>query len=403
MAMDAKVRAGMAALSMLVTSTAAAQDRTARELIDVVVREGPQAAAIRAGVDVTRSEQAARLAYPNPGVIYSREGAGFTEFLQAEQTLLIFGTQAALSRAGVAATSAAEAERDARLWALQAIAAGAVARLGAEQARLETAESYVAEIERVIEVLQVREREGEGSRFDRLRAEQERYEAARLVTEAAVAMTEARGALAALLPPDVPVGRVIDPIFAPRSVDPLASLQARARGRRPELRALEASRERTEHESDAAKKARLPAPTIFGGMKRADTGSERATGGIFGVSLSVPLFDTGAREAARWSAERLRIDAERTALEHEIHTEIARAVDTLALRQAAVRDDPQGSAADLTQIAAVAYREGAIGILELLDAFRTASRARLRSIDIQFEARLAQIALERAVGDILWP
>ena len=55
------------------------------------------------------------------------------------------------------------------------------------------------------------------------------------------------------------------------------------------------------------------------------------------------------------------------------------------------------------QIAEVAYREGEIGILELLDAVRTSSRARMRSIDIRFDARLAQIALERAVGDVLWP
>jgi outer membrane protein TolC len=54
-------------------------------------------------------------------------------------------------------------------------------------------------------------------------------------------------------------------------------------------------------------------------------------------------------------------------------------------------------------IAEVAYREGEVGILELLDAVRTSSRARLRSIEIRLEARLAQIALERAVGDVLWP
>ena len=59
-----------------------------------------------------------------PAVMYSREGAGFTEFLQVEQSLPVFGTRAALSRAGVAATAAAEAERDARLWMLRADAVG---------------------------------------------------------------------------------------------------------------------------------------------------------------------------------------------------------------------------------------------------------------------------------------
>ena len=73
------------------------------------------------------------------------------------------------------------------------------------------------------------------------------------------------------------------------------------------------------------------------------------------------------------------------------------------MRQAALSQEQQGAADELMQIAEVAYREGEVGILELLDAVRTASRARIRTIDLRLEARLAQIALERAVGDTLWP
>jgi cobalt-zinc-cadmium efflux system outer membrane protein len=73
------------------------------------------------------------------------------------------------------------------------------------------------------------------------------------------------------------------------------------------------------------------------------------------------------------------------------------------VRQAALSQDQQGAAEELVQIAEVAYREGEVGILELLDAVRTAARARNRSIDLRLDARLAQIALERAVGDTLWP
>jgi hypothetical protein len=102
----------IAAASLLLPSVATGQDRTEREVVELIVRDGPQARAIRAETEVTRREQLARLAYPNPSVTYSREGAGFTEFFQAEQSLPIFGTRDALSRAGVAATAAAEAERD---------------------------------------------------------------------------------------------------------------------------------------------------------------------------------------------------------------------------------------------------------------------------------------------------
>ena len=102
-------------------------------------------------------------------------------------------------------------------------------------------------------------------------------------------------------------------------------------------------------------------------------------------------------------AEHARVEAERASIESRIRSEIAGASEVLAVRQAALSQDQQGAADDLAQIAEVAYREGEVGILALLDAVRTVSRARIRSIDLRLDARLAQIALERAVGDVLWP
>ncbi len=401
MSMRAVVFLGIALVN--VPAQAAAQDRPAREVVDLIVREGPRATAARARVDPVRREQDARLSYPNPSITYSREGAGFTEFFQAEQTLQLFGTRAALARAGVAATSAAEAERDAALWALRTRAETAVAGLIAGQQRLEIAGSYRSELERLIEVLRTREREGEGSRFDRLRAEEELHESRQAETTAAVAAAEARAAVLAMLPPGVTLTRVTGSLYEARELPPVADLQARAEASRPELKALGALADRTGLEADAARKARLPSPALFGGLKRADTDTGRVNGGLIGVSLSVPTFDRGARDVARWSSERLLIEAERAALVREIRVEIERATEVMSLRRAAVDADQGAASAELVTIATVAYRDGAVGILELIDAHRAASRARFRSLDILFETRLAQVALERAVGDILWP
>jgi outer membrane protein, heavy metal efflux system len=399
----AQVSAWIAVWGLAVSSSANAQDRTERDVVDLIVRDGPQARAIRAEAEVVRREQLARLAYPNPGVMYSREGAGFTEFLQVEQVLPVFGTRAALARAGVAATAAAEAQRDARLWALRADATALVARVIAEQERLQAAEALIREVEKLIEVLRVREREGEGSRFDRLRAEQELREARQTSVSAAVALADARSAVSALLPRDSAVSRIAGRPHEERSVPALETLIMRASSTRAELRALQLSAERTMLESDAARRARLPAPVVFGGLKRADNDQRRDRGGVVGVNVSLPLFDSGAREAARWTAERARLEAERAAIEHEIRAEIARAAEALALRQAAISGDQLTAGEELTRIAEVAYREGEMGILELLDAVRTSSRARMRGIEMRLDLRLAQIALERAVGDILWP
>jgi cobalt-zinc-cadmium efflux system outer membrane protein len=381
-----------------------AQDRTEQDVVDLIVRHGPQARAIRAESEVTRREQLARLPFPNPEVTYSREGAGFTEFLQVEQSLPVFGTRDALSQAGVAATAAAEAEGDARLWALRTDAAATVARLTTAQARLDAAQAHTRDVERLIEILRTREREGEGSRFDRLRAEQELRDTRQVATSAAVDVADARATVAAMLPRDVALGRITPAVTAPQpspaSVDALVT---RAISTRAELRALQRFADRAELESEAARRARLPAPTLFGGLKRADAGSGHERGGVFGVNVSLPLFDAGGRDVAHWQAERSRVEVVRASLEHQIRAEVTRASEALALRQTALSEDAERAGDELTQIAEVAYREGEVGILELLDAVRTASRARMRSIELKLDARLAQIALERAVGDVLWP
>ena len=177
----------------------------------------------------------------------------------------------------------------------------------------------------------------------------------------------------------------------------------RALSARAELRALQRAADRAGLEADAARRARLPEPVIGGGLKRADGEPGDRRGAVFGVTAAVPLFDTGNRDAARWTAERTRAEAARTAIERGIRTDIIRATQALAMRQAALAREVESEADELTAIADVGYREGELGILELLDAVRTAARARMRALELQLDARLAQIDLERAVGDDLWP
>ena len=393
----------IAAVGLLAPSLAAGQDRTERDVVELVLRDGPQARAIRAETDVTRREQLARLAYPNPSVSYTREGAGFTEFLQVEQALPLFGVRGALERAGVAATAAAEAERDVRLWALRGEAAAAVARLAAEHARIATAQAHIGEVERLIEILRTREREGEGSRFDRVRAEQELRDTRRVLTDATAAAAAARATLTGMLPAGTALGNVTGAPAPAASVATADTLIAKAASARAELRALQQLGERATFEADAARRARRPSPTVFGGLKRADDLRGREAGGVFGVSASLPLFDSGSRDAARWDAERARVEAERVSIESRIRGEISGAREVLGVRLAALEQEPSGAGDELVQMAVVAYREGDVGILELLDAVRVSARARMRIIDLRLDSRLAQLALERAVGVILWP
>jgi outer membrane protein TolC len=385
-------------------TTVDAQELSESQLVELIVRDGAQARAIHLDVDVVRREQAARAVLSNPSIAYSREGAGYTEFLQAEQFLPIFGSRRAVVRAGAAATLAAEAERDGRLWHLRADARALVAQLLAEQEKVEASAVTIREVDRIIGLLRIREKEGEGSRFDRVRAEQELAEARQISLEAAASATEARASIAAVVADGNRVTRVAGTLYVDLPIPTLETLSARALTTRAELRALTAASERFRLEADAARRAKLPAPKIVGGLKRADGAMGRESGGLLGVNVTVPLFDSGRRESARWLAERDRTEAERALTRQSIRAQVAATSEVLALRQQAIRAADAASPADeLTRIAEISYTEGEARILELLDAHRTASRARIRSIDMRLAARLSQIALERVVGDSIWP
>jgi outer membrane protein, heavy metal efflux system len=388
---------------LLLPASAMAQDRTERELVDLIVRDGPRSIAIRTGAEVVRLEQAARLALPNPALLYSREGAGFTEFLQVEQTLPVTGARAALGRTGAAATAAADAERDRDLWRLRTGAATSVARLVAASQLLDGYLAQRRDIRRLVDILQIREREGEGSRFDRLRAEEELRDVDQLVAGAEAAVADLRGLVAGLLPSGSTWSRVsglVDPL-APH--DPVDRLAARATTSHAALRLLAREADRARHEADAARLARRPEPTITAGLKRADDGPARASGLLVGLRMSVPFFDRGGRDTALWDAARVRTERTRDAVEHAIRRDIDRAVDVLAVRRAALAAEDGVSGEEVLRIAELAYSEGEIGILELLDAVRTAARARTRRVEARLDTRLAQIDLEHAVGDVLWP
>ena len=160
-------------------------------------------------------------------------------------------------------------------------------------------EPHMREVERLIEILRTREREGEGSRFDRLarRTGAPRHASACYVRggSARRSARDGLGHAAARCPLTRLRARRGRRSRPSRRAD---ALFTRATSTRAELRALQHLAERATFEADAARRARLPSPTLFGGVKRADELSGRQNGGVFGLSVSVPLFDAGGREAA---------------------------------------------------------------------------------------------------------
>jgi cobalt-zinc-cadmium efflux system outer membrane protein len=84
-----------------------------------------------------------------------------------------------------------------------------------------------------------------------------------------------------------------------------------------------------------------------------------------------------------------------------MQSEIQGAREVLTIRRealAAYQPELASEGAELTRMTRVAYEEGEVGILELLDSLRVNRLASLRLLELQAGVREAFIELERAVG-----
>ena len=190
----------------------------------------------------------------------------------------------------------------------------------------------------------------------------------------------------------------------------LDELRARAIASRADYRAEQKDLARYKLEELAARRLRIPDPQVSAGLKRADvvSGAEpnpfsnlTRTGVVFSLSVPLPVFNSGRYEVARYQAEQEQATARAAVLARHIQTEIRGAREVLTIRRdalAAYQRELESAGVELTRITRVAYEEGEVGILELLDSLRVNRLASLRLLELQAGVREALIELERVVG-----
>lgn len=380
-----------------------AQEWTEANVVQKFLEQSPHAREMRARIAVAEAEARGRTLYTNPTVNYSRESAGFTEFFQAEQTLPITGRLKFLKQAGASSVRATEADGAFSLWQARTSLRRAFFRVLATQQRESLYSASTKQIESVIQVLRDREKEGEGTKFDRLRAERERAE---LMAEMALIRADTaleRAQLLAFLPPETAIATVSGQIES--SPLPLSAneLVQRAMAAREDYRAELKRAEQYRFEQRAAERLRYPEPILNAGLKRADVGMGGTVNGpVIGITVPIPLFNKGQTEVARFTAEQERVAARLQILSQQIRASVEGTVQAFNIR-AKTRDEYARELADtgpeLVRIATVAYQEGEIGILQLLDAYRTQRLAQLRMLDIHTAVKEAQLELEKVIGE----
>lgn len=401
-------KARVAAVLIFLTpaaAAAAAETVTEPDAVRLFLEQSPQARLVPLIEQSVAAELRRDAPVSNPAVAYQVEDAAGVrdEFLTFQQELPITGRRKLVRAAADAGALAAG------LVARQELRASAAAvRLSFYEVMyrenvFDRLRQGAGRLERIVDVLAKRESEGEGSGYDRLRAEQEQAALGIETAEAESALSAARSRFGSFFDPAwrMESARLEGTLELTEGLPETEEAVRLALAQREDLMALRTEAQRLDLERQAARRTRVPEPTLSAGWKRVEIGDFGDTGFIAALAVPLPIFDRGEVGTARATADLERAKLEAEILERQVRADVKAALARERTAREAARRHGESvvqRAADLRKIAELAYDEGEAGILELLDAYRTALSSELRALGVRYEAKRAAIERQRAIG-----
>lgn len=359
--------------------------------------------AARAAVDVARADILAAGRWPNPRFTFNREAvAGIAEdMLMVSQVLPVTGRRRLEIGAAAAGADAAAHRADDRIRRLRADLRLAFTNLWAAQEQEREFARAGERFDELARILGAREAAGDSAGFDRLRAEREvlDVDTSRALTAGERARAQAILAGFLSVPRDAPI-EAVTPSAPGATLPAVDELMARAEAARGDLIALTRELDSAGLAELAAGRRAIPEPELVAGTKTSNLAGG-GVGSILSVHVAIPLFDRAQpeRAAAQGRARQARAEAE--VLRQTIRAQIG-AWRAAVVERRGVADRHRAAlaagTADIERIARVSYEAGERGILELLDAYRSGSSARIRQAELDAAVREAEIELEFVSG-----
>jgi outer membrane protein TolC len=193
--------------------------------------------------------------------------------------------------------------------------------------------------------------------------------------------------------------------YAPLESTTLEKAMEAAKSSRADLKAQLKKEENARLTYSSVKYERLPSLAAFGDYGTIGTGFEHNhPTRVYGLSLRVPLFDGGRRDARRAeSASQMRQEGIRTNdLRQQVELDVRLALDSLKAADLLVKTAEEGlqlAEGELAQ-AERRYKAGVGTSVEVTDAQNRLSRARENRVAALFSDNLARIDLNSATGTI---
>lgn len=361
---------------------------------------------LRARLDLARADASSARRWPDPEVSWSHEQVRSGGVTEREDVALLSQRLDLSGRRGLRADAADRrveaASADAALLRLEveAEARHAFAAALAQERKVSAARAVAQRLGTIAEAVTRRAASGDVAGYDRRRIERERALVLGRLDLEEGALARARARLAALIGADDPAAPLaLRGELAGPPPPPLPALLDRLPAR-PDLRALELEAAAGELEARAAGRWLVPEVEVGGGLKTVDAGSGRDAGFAAALTVPLPLFSRDRDERLRGDA-RARAARSRSALALEAARAEAAGLHAEATRlsaAAARRLDDGADTAGLLRSAEAAYRGGEVGVLELVDAYRSTLDADLAQVELEWAARRARIDLDRTSG-----
>ena len=192
--------------------------------------------------------------------------------------------------------------------------------------------------------------------------------------------------------------------YTPSDVTDTEKALVTALASRPDLQAQKEREDSAKLSYSSVKFERLPSIAGFADYGAIGTNVSQLPTRTYGVSLRIPVFDGGRRDARRAeSASQLRQERIRTAdLRDQIELEVRTALDSLKSAEAQVRTANEGLGLSEEELghARRRYEAGVTNSIEVTDAQTRLARARENVNSALYNHNLARIDVASAMGKI---
>ena len=392
-----------------------------KKALEIAVANNPQLKAARKEIEITEADRIDASKRLNPAfsayfedyrLFHSEIGPFFRTqeiTVRLDQEIETGGKRKLRTHAAEQRSQAQKAQTDNVVRALVLEVRRAYFQAVLAQTNLESAETILQEIDRVIELNRTRFEKGDISGAELKRVEVERLKFVEDVFGSKLALINAKSTLLFLfgLPQANPSFKLSVPLIVDRRASipaegiplplPYPELERRALAKRPDLMASMFEQKRADTETLHQRSLRSPNVTVTGGYKR----NLLDNSVVFGIALPLKLFNKNEGGVARAAAEKARAENLAVHTRSQVLLDVQKAYNSAEInrqRVECIEKESIRKADESRQIVLTAYRLGEIDLIHLLDAERAFRETRKTYNQALYEYRMSLYELGSAIG-----